>query len=230
MPCSPRSALPSFAARTAPASLFALALLAFAAGCYGSQPATSPRVDERALALDSLQDRVDALYDSLTFYDGIDSGLYDRQQRALRDEIERLRYQVAVCNDGGTTLTVLQVDELFAPSSAELAENGAQRLADLADLMQRSYAGRLFRIEAHSDSTAVGAGVQERYPSNWELSAARAATIVRHLTALYALDPAQFEVVSHGATRPITSNETREGRSLNRRVRVVVLPEAQTEP
>ena len=183
-------------------------------------------MDPERAALDSIQARVDALYDSLAFYDGIDSGLYDREQRALRDEVERLRYEVAVCNDGGTTLTVLQVDELFAPSSAALTEEGAGRLAELADLMLRSYAGRRFRVEAHSDTTAVGASAQERYPSNWELSAARAGAIVRHLAGLPLLEPAQFELVSLGPTRPITSNETREGRSLNRRVRVVVLPEA----
>lgn len=208
--------------------LFACLLLFIGgtAGCYGSQETL---VDDRQPALDSLQARVDALYDSLTFYDSIDSGLYDRQQRALRDQIEQLEYQVAVCNDGGTTLTVLQVDELFAPSSARLTEDGAGRLADLGELMQRSYAERLFRIEAHSDSTLVGEGIREQYPSNWELSAARAATVARHLIDVYGVDPAQFEVVSLGATRPITSNETREGRSLNRRVRVVVLPQTQEE-
>ena len=205
---------------------FSAVLVTFSiTGCFSSQEALTPE-PEISATLDSLQSRVSALYDSLAFYDAIDSGLYDRQQRALQDQIEQLEYQMAVCNDGGTTLTVLQVDELFRPSSAEFIEEGTGRLTDLAELMQRSYAGRLFRIEAHSDSTSVGESIQEQYPSNWELSAARASSVVRHLIEVYGFAPAQFEVVSHGPTRPITSNATREGRSANRRVRVVVLPEA----
>lgn len=210
--------------------LLSVLLMASTTGCFGSQGTRSLDPDPEVNAtLDSLLERVDALYDSLAFYDAIDSGLYDRQQRALQDQIEQLEYQVAVCNDGGTTLTVLQVDELFRPSSAELTEEGSGRLTDLAELMQRSYAGRLFRVEAHSDSTGVGEAVQDQYPSNWELSAARASTLVRYLIETYGFVPAQFEVVSYGATRPVTSNATREGRSSNRRVRVVVLPEAQGE-
>ncbi len=61
-----------------------------------------------------------------------------------------------------------------------------------------------------------------RYQNNWELSAARAATVVWYLEAAHLMKPGLLSAVGHAATKPIAKNDTPEGREANRRVEMVV--------
>lgn len=199
----------------------------FVAGCATQQPL----VDRQNAALDSmyaeneeLRERLGVVRDSLQFYDDIDSGQYYRDRRMLELEIDRLEYEVAVCSDGGEVIQTLRVENLFAPASADLLESGLGLLAGVADSLMALPAGYRFRIAGHADATPVGGSLQERYPSNWELSAARAAAVVRHLSESYELSDDRFEVVSFGTTQPVATNATAAGRSQNRRIEIVVMP------
>lgn len=80
------------------------------------------------------------------------------------------------------------------------------------------------RIEGHSDSLPIH---RPKFPSNWELSSARASTVVRFLIDRE-LRPEQLSVAGYGEHRPIDSNSTPEGRARNRRVDVVLLAEPET--
>lgn len=169
-----------------------------------------------------------ALQDSIRFFDDIQSGRYYRQQRALEDEINRLEYLVAVRQDSlclteDQTIETLLVDDLFEPASATLTEAGIGRLAELATLIKDSYPGRNVRIEGHSDSVPPGGTLQERYPTNWELTAARATAVVRYLADEQEMEATRFEAVSYGPARPMASNSTASGRRLNRRINVIML-------
>lgn len=81
-------------------------------------------------------------------------------------------------------------------------------------------AGRRWRIEGHTDNRPVPAS--SIYPSNWELSAARAANVLHYL-ADFGVDEQQFSIAGYADTRPKLSNDTAEGRAYNRRVDVIVL-------
>ncbi len=190
-----------------------------------------PIIDRQSAELDSmyaenrqLLGRIEALRDSLQFYDDIDSGQYYRDRRMLELEIDRLEYELAVCSDGGEIMQTLLVESLFAPASANLLDAGLGVLAGVADSLMALPSGYRFRVAGHADDTPIGGSLQERYPSNWELSAARAAAVVRHLTETYELDADRFEVVSFGTTRPVATNATAAGRSQNRRIEIVVVP------
>ena len=209
-------------------TLFAagLAVPFFIAGCASQNTALLAR---RAAELDSmyvtnreLQGELSVLRDSIQFYDDIDSGKYYRDRRILEQRIERLDYDLSVCRDGGRTLEVLSVDELFRPASAELTAAGKSTLASVADTL-RSYVGHPIRVEGHSDSTPLGKNLQEVYPSNWELSAARAAAVVRHFTEEHSIPAGQIEVISYGSTRPVAKNDSAEGRRRNRRIRIAIV-------
>lgn len=178
----------------------------------------SLRASNRALTA-----QVYALEDSILFYDAVDSGQYFRDRRALLDSLDELNYLLDEARSPAPppALATLAVDDLFAPASAELTEAGQAALAALGDTLQ-TVPGRI-RVEAHSDSVPVGGSLVERYPSNWELSAARAAAVVRYLTGEAGLPPARFEVVSLADTQPTASNATAAGRSTNRRIRLVPL-------
>lgn len=105
-----------------------------------------------------------------------------------------------------------------------LFESGLARLSDeglaLLNALMPALAGTASRIsvEGHTDSTPIHT---LRYPSNWELSSARATAVVRYL-AVQGLDPNRLRAIGHADTRPVASNETPEGRAANRRVDLVV--------
>jgi len=102
-------------------------------------------------------------------------------------------------------------------------------LFDLGSADLRPYAGPLLRkvaailrlhpctilVEGHTDNLPIHTG---RFPSNWELSAARAAAVIRHLIEREEMNPGHFMVAGFSETRPVATNETGEGRGRNRRV------------
>ena len=73
-------------------------------------------------------------------------------------------------------------------------------------------------VEGHTDDMKIMEEFQERWPSNWELGAYRAAAVTRYLTNELDLPAERFASVSYGPFQPIVSNDTVEGRSDNRRV------------
>lgn len=200
--------------------------LALSAGC------TTPRLlSDSSSELDSLRAqnatlraRLRQVRDSAQFRDDVESGQYYRELRVLKDQLNRLTYEVRTLRDGGQTVAIVPADSLFAAGTADLTSVGAERLASVIGHLQIAYPGRTIRVEGHADDTPLGEALKKRFASNWELSAARATAVVRHLIEKSELDAAQFVAVGYGATEPVASNETARGRRRNRRVRIAVLP------
>ncbi len=208
--------------------ILALCLLLLASACAPSSRSVS---SQRGVSIDSLrtqivrlQDEVRILRDSIQFYDDVDSGQYYREMRALRDQMSRMTYELNTLRDGGQTVLEQAVDPLFEPASATLTEAGREALQPVAAQLRQTYPNRQIRVEGHSDNTPLSESLQEQFPSNWELSTARASAIVRGLIEMSGLPDEQFVAVGYGASRPVASNETQSGRQANRRVRVAVLP------
>ncbi|SHK61736.1 OmpA/MotB family protein [Rhodothermus profundi] len=186
-------------------------------------------VEQQAARIAQLEDSLAVLRDSLAFYDYIDSGQYAQDLRSLYETIDRLRYELAVCRDGGLRLAVELADDLFAPASAVLTDRGRQRLDALARRLHQFPEHRI-RIEGYTDNVPIGARLKDRFPSNWELAAARAAAVARYFIDVHGLNPERLEVVSYGPTHPIGPNDTAEGRRLNRRVVIRAMPPLRKIP
>lgn len=188
---------------------------------------TNPQetIDSLQTVNDSLHSQLVTLRDSMQFYDDIFSGQYYRDRRRLLSRIDRLRYYVSLYRDGGTTVRTLLADDLFEPASATLTTAGKERVAQVAEVLQQKYPERAFRIEGYTDNVPVGPSLREKYPSNWELSAARASAVLRELINAHDLQADRFSVVGYGPLHPQAENDTRAGRRQNRRVRIAVLPE-----
>lgn len=77
------------------------------------------------------------------------------------------------------------------------------------------------RVEGHTDNLPIH---NERFPSNWELSTARATTVVRYFIEKHRLDPRRFSAAGYGEYHPIVPNTSEANRQKNRRVEVVILP------
>lgn len=113
---------------------------------------------------------------------------------------------------------------LFAPGSAELsvaAKSTLNRLADELKLALGSKA-RPIRVEGHTDNTPI---TTSRYPSNWELSTARATNIVRYLISGKRFPADKLSAAGYGEFKPVSRNSSIEGKQKNRRVDIVVLNE-----
>jgi chemotaxis protein MotB len=77
-------------------------------------------------------------------------------------------------------------------------------------------------VEGHTDNVPFKRGL---LIDNWDLSAKRATTIVRLLQTKYALDPTKMSAAGRSEYHPVGTNDTFEGRALNRRTRIVILPQ-----
>ncbi|HEX4949604.1 MAG TPA: OmpA family protein [Blastocatellia bacterium] len=116
----------------------------------------------------------------------------------------------------GVTVSLAEAG-FFAPGEATIREDAHSLIAVIADAVRDSPAQ--LRIEGHTDSTPIATS---RYPSNWELSSARASVVLGQFLAR-GLPPARLSLAGYAGERPIASNATAEGRALNRRVDLVIL-------
>ncbi|MCQ2591481.1 MAG: flagellar motor protein MotB [Treponema sp.] len=129
-------------------------------------------------------------------------------------------------DERGLVITLLS-DNFFEEGSAELNINETRdTLLRLSEFFRSDeMKGRRFRIEGHTDNTSVAEyQTKTQFPSNWELSAARAVNVLHYL-ADYGVNENSFSVAGYADTRPKFSNETPEGRAYNRRVDIIILDE-----
>ncbi len=124
---------------------------------------------------------------------------------------------------GGMVTLTLDQQVLFNSGSADISKRGQQALGQLAVVLRDQFAGREIRVEGHSDSTPVKK-TRVKWASNWELSSTRACSVLRELISSNAADASRIAAVGYGAQRPVFDNSTKEGRSKNRRVEVIVFP------
>ncbi len=111
-------------------------------------------------------------------------------------------------------------DILFGTGSAALGADARDTLSKLAAVLSQTPNG--IRVEGHTDNLPIATA---QFPSNWELSAARAASVV-HLFADHGLDPSRLAMVGYGQFRPRESNTLADGRNRNRRVMVIILADS----
>ena len=132
--------------------------------------------------------------------------------------------KVRITHDERGVIISLASDLFFAPASAEINyEDSRDILLRLGSLLNtQELTGRRFRIEGHTDSSDTD---PEIWPSNWELSTARALAILHYLADI-GVDEERFQVAGFAATMPISRDDTAEGRANNRRVDIIILDEA----
>jgi chemotaxis protein MotB len=132
---------------------------------------------------------------------------------ALGDDIE------VIVNEGSISFRISS-ELLFGSGRAELEDAGL----DVIDQLVPTLAANRYRIvvEGHTDNLPI---LTERFPSNWELSASRASSVVRYLQ-LAGIEATRLSATGYADTRPIADNGDERGRASNRRVELIM----QTEP
>lgn len=105
----------------------------------------------------------------------------------------------------------------FAPGDASVSAEAESVIKTLAESLKETQTP--VRVEGHTDSTPIS---NSRYPSNWELSTARAAAVLARLTE-NGIAPERLSAAGYAGFQPVAGNESAEGRAQNRRVDIVVL-------
>ncbi len=154
---------------------------------------------------------------------GIDvDELRHQLETALGDEIRQHEIQMRVTPEG--LVVSLREVGFFNSGQAVLLSNGYKTLTRIATIL----GGRGFeiRVEGHTDTVPVH---NSRFKSNWELSTARATTVVSLLIEQHGFDPMLVSAAGYSKYRPVESNKTARGRAANRRVDLVVVGHVQAK-
>ncbi|HMW61640.1 MAG TPA: flagellar motor protein MotB [Leptospiraceae bacterium] len=125
----------------------------------------------------------------------------------------------------GRMVVVLASDVLFASGSADLSPQGKDAVVEVAKVFA-TMPDRRFQIEGHTDNVPVRT---LKYPSNWQLAAERAISVLEVMVQS-GVTPDRVSAASFAETRPLKPNDTVEGRSSNRRIEIVIVPDLSSLP
>jgi chemotaxis protein MotB len=122
----------------------------------------------------------------------------------------------------GRVVLQLHDDILFDAGDAELKPDGKKAVAEVAATL-RSVGAKRFQVAGHTDSQPLTAATKQKFPTNWELSAARAVAVVKLLTDEH-VDPGVLSAAGYGPYDPVASNATPDGQATNRRIEITLVP------
>lgn len=152
----------------------------------------------------------------------------ERAQRELesrlKGEIDDRNVKVEMMDRGLVITFVAEV--LFDSGKAVLREQALSTLDKVARVLNTTVKNLNIGVEGHTDNVPIW---HSGWKSNWELSAARAMSVLHYLTDEYGVAPERLSATGYGEYRPVVSNETTEGRQQNRRVEIVILPRAEKQ-
>ena len=169
-----------------------------------------------------LKENIDKQKTVLQLQDQVIKLLDDKKQSiesSLKDQISALGIEIKESEDQIKVVLLDQV--LFDSGSVDIKKGGKEMLLALAETLRKDNTTQIV-VHGHTDDVPPGPSLRKRFPSNWELSAARAASVVRFLQTEGNLDPKQLSLKAYGSFAPVASNQTEEGRMKNRRIEIVL--------
>ena len=148
------------------------------------------------------------------------SSTYENMIEKMKSEISK--GQITISELKGK-LTINMVDSiLFDSGRAEVKKGGLEILGKVISIL-KDVKDKSIRIEGHTDDVQISRALAQRYPTNWELSAARAINVARFLQD-QGIDPGNLSAVACGEWKPVATNDTAEGKAKNRRIEIILVP------
>ena len=142
-------------------------------------------------------------------------------ETSLKDQIAAQEVEVI---EAGNQLKVIFVDKiLFDSGSAEINPKGKELLRVLAKSLKDNQNQDIV-IDGHTDNIALTAYLMKRFPSNWELSTARASAVAHFFQEEGGIEPRRLSARGYSFYRPVAPNDSEEGRRQNRRIEIVLGP------
>jgi chemotaxis protein MotB len=151
----------------------------------------------------------------------------DELEEKLKAEIAKGEIRLSRANG---RLTVDLVDKiLFDSGDARISRRGEEVLARVGAVLVR-IEDRQVQVAGHTDDAPISERLTGRYPTNWELSTARATNVVRFLEEKAHIPPGRLVASGYGPFHPISPNTTARGRARNRRIEILLTPALAPEP
>jgi chemotaxis protein MotB len=148
-------------------------------------------------------------------------GAQEQLVNELKDEIGKKEIEITKLAD---RLSVSMVDKILFPSGeAEISPAGLKVLQRVGNII-KNVEDKTVRVEGHTDNVSIRPSLQKQFPTNWELSTARATNVVRFLQDTVGMDPKRLQAVGFSEYHPLASNDKPAGRSKNRRIEIALLP------
>lgn len=160
-------------------------------------------------------EKISKLKNELTDLERAKAELEDR----LKKEIADKDVQVKMAKDNLVITFVAEV--LFDSGKADLKPASLEMIDKVTQVLTDTVPDLSVGIEGHTDNQPIK---YSGWKSNWELSVARALSVVHYMQDEKGINPERLAAIGHGEYKPLVSNDTKEGRQKNRRVEVVILP------
>jgi len=144
--------------------------------------------------------------------------LYEQMKKMFGDEDK-----INVTEDAEGVRVSIEATLLYPSGVAELSTKGREVLERASGTLKQHDSVRVI-VEGHTDSDRIGGELAQRYPTNWELSAARSVNVIRYLASL-GIAESRFESRAFSSTRPVASNDSSDGKAKNRRIEILLARE-----
>jgi chemotaxis protein MotB len=139
----------------------------------------------------------------------------------LQSEVDNDNVKIEQLND---RLRITIEDSVLYPSGkSELSADGKKALDKVIPTIKDADADHRIEVEGYTDDVPVGKSLRSKYKSNWELSSARAASVVEYLQKK-GVDPSRLTAAGHGQYQPTADNKSADGRARNRRTDIDLVP------
>ena len=146
-----------------------------------------------------------------------------RQPTTLAADVPHMPDNIQVSKEGNSIKYTILSEVLFDSGQAELTDAGKKTLAEAVRLIRNSHPDADIQVRGHTDNVPIR---YSPFKSNWDLSCARAVSVVHYLVESEGMHGDRLMAVGCGDTRPVASNDSGEGRRKNRRAELVVRPAA----
>jgi len=148
-------------------------------------------------------------------------GTADKLQAQMKEEIAKGDVRLS---ESGGKLRVDLVDKiLFESGEAQISKRGEGVLAKVGAVLAQ-IDDKAIQVSGHTDNLPLGEKLTATFPTNWELSTARAVTVVRFLAEKASVPAGRLVASGYGEWSPIASNKTAAGRARNRRIEILLTP------
>jgi chemotaxis protein MotB len=146
------------------------------------------------------------------------SQLYEELNQQLQAEVAADQVKIQQLQD---RLKVTMLNEILFPEGGwEIGQKGKQTLNKMVPVL-KSLQNKRIEVSGYTDNVPIAPAFRWRFPSNWELSTARATDVLRYLVQ-QGVNPSVLSATGYGEQNPVASNDTPAGRSQNRRVEIVI--------
>ena len=147
------------------------------------------------------------------------SNTYEQLLQNMKSEIAQ--GQVTISELKGKLTVNMEAAILFDSGRADVKDDGLEILLKMVETL-KGVKDKAIRIEGHTDNVQISGGLTRQFPTNWELSAARAINVARYLQQ-QGIDPAILSAAAFAEYRPVADNASKEGRAKNRRIEITLV-------